>query len=164
MELVLDILEERKKYEKILKKLQKFNTNLCLSCMRCTSGCTTMLLLEHKPHKIVHMIRTGYAPELIDHAWNCALCMKCIDRCPQDVAPAEIFIALRNLGSKEGKMPEWFSQALMRLLESGITEEERKIVKEGKTISRETLGLEPIAAPPEEFLESLMEILEEIIQ
>ena len=119
--------------------------DFCLQCARCTSGCTAMRLLELKPHEIVALVRLGFVEELISSKsiWDCALCLKCVEKCPQEVAPAELIMALRNEAvARELEVPERLSAMLMSILESGLAFGPRKrTARDGRSYGREDLGL-----------------------
>ncbi|HDI01939.1 MAG TPA: 4Fe-4S dicluster domain-containing protein, partial [Candidatus Bathyarchaeota archaeon] len=74
-----------------LTALVAVKPDACLQCARCTSGCTAFRLLELKPHKIVGSARLGFLEELVSSTaiWDCALCLKCAERCPQGISAAE---------------------------------------------------------------------------
>lgn len=94
---------------KLLRKLRNYRPLNCYQCMRCSSGCTSLKLLELKPHEIANLVKLGLTEELIASgiAWTCATCLKCKERCPQKVTPYDLIMALRNQSVElEAKVPE----------------------------------------------------------
>jgi len=151
--------------EKILKKLGGRELVNCFQCMKCTSGCTALKLLELKPHEIVKLVNFGFVEELAssDIIWTCVTCLKCVQRCPQKASPYHAIIALRNLAvEKEAKVPEGYLKAISQILETGLAETIQKVVtKEMETFDRESLKLPKMGFPKENFLMNFMKMLEE---
>jgi len=49
--------------------------------------------------------------------WLCTNCYSCYERCPQDVRPVEVIIALKNLCAEQGVLPgdiNKFSETLIK--------------------------------------------------
>ena len=151
--------------EKILKKLGGRELVNCFQCMKCTSGCTALKLLELKPHEIVKLVNFGFVEELAssDIIWTCVTCLKCVQRCPQKASPYHAIMALRNLAvEKEAKVPEGYLKAVSQILETGLAETIQKVVtKEMETFDRESLKLPKMGFPKENFLMNFMKMLEE---
>ena len=147
-----------------LTALVAVKPDACLQCARCTSGCTAFRLLELKPHEIVANARLGFLEELVTSKmiWDCALCLKCVERCPQGVAPAELILALRNEAIAKGlEVPERLSSMLMTIMERGLAFAPRKAVaRDGRSYGREDVGLPLIQTGlSEAALMVLMELL-----
>lgn len=71
--------------DKLIAKLRNLEMTNCFQCMKCTSGCTALKLLELKPHEIMKMVNLGFVDELpsSEIIWTCATCLKCVERCPK---------------------------------------------------------------------------------
>ncbi len=150
---------------KILGKIGDHKPYNCFQCIRCTSGCPSMKMLELKPHEIVSLARLGFIEELISSgiAWTCATCLKCKERCPQAVAPVDLIIALRNLAvEKEAKVPESFLHSLSAILETGfIQQPQNTVTRKLERMNREKLGLPKFCEPDEKFKAVLFKVLEQ---
>lgn len=150
--------------EKVLAKTKR-ELSECFQCIKCTSGCTALKLLELKPHEIMKLIEWGFLDELVtsDIIWKCATCLKCTERCPQKASPYHAIIALRNIASEKGvKVPEYYLKAVSNILETGMTENPQKIIsKEMEIVDRENLQLPKISHPSESFQRIFMKILED---
>ena len=137
----------------------------CFLCIKCTSGCTALKLLELKPHEIEKLVNFGFVDELAssDIIWTCATCLKCIQRCPQKASPYHVIIALRNLAvEKEVRVPEPYMKAVSLILESGLAEPIQKVTsKKMEVCDRESLGLRKTNPPKESFQAAFMKALEE---
>lgn len=151
--------------EKILAKLCGREHVNCFQCIKCTSGCTALKLLELKPHEIMKLVNLGFVDELAssDIIWTCATCLKCVQRCPQKASPYHVIVALRNLAvEREAKVPEGYLKAVSQILETGLAEAYRKIVtRKMETVDRECLGLPKVSKPKENFQTIFMKTMEE---
>jgi heterodisulfide reductase subunit C len=150
---------------KILAKLKGKELVNCFQCMKCTSGCTALKLLELKPNEIMKLVNLGFIDELpsSDIIWTCVTCLKCIERCPQKASPYHVIMALRNLAvEKEAKVPEPFLKAVSQILETGLAEPPQKIVtRKMETLDRTCLKLPKIKSPKENFQAIFMKAMEE---
>ena len=151
--------------EKILVKLGSKELANCFECMKCSSGCTALKLLELKPHEIMKLVNLGFVDELAssDIIWTCVTCLKCVQRCPQKASPYHVIMALRNLTvEREAKVPEGYLKAVSRILEIGLAEAVQEIVSRKMEIfNRESLKLPRLAYPKDSFQDAFMKILEE---
>jgi heterodisulfide reductase subunit C len=151
--------------EKILTKLSGRELTNCFQCIKCSSGCTALKLLELKPHEIIKLVNLGFVDELAssDIIWTCVTCLKCVQRCPQKASPYHVIMALRNLAvEREAKVPEGYLKAVSRILEIGLAEAIQEIVaKKMEIFNRESLKLPKIVYPKESFQAAFMKILEE---
>jgi heterodisulfide reductase subunit C len=151
--------------EKILSKLRGRDLVNCFQCMKCTSGCTALKLLELKPHEIEKLVNLGLVDELAssDIIWTCVTCLKCVQRCPQKASPYHVIMALRNLAvEREAKVPEAYMKAVSQILETGLAEAYQKITtRKMETCDRESLKLPKISGPKEGFQTAFLKALEE---
>ena len=151
--------------DKILAKLGSRELVNCFQCLKCTSGCTALKLLELKPHEIIKLTNLGFVDELptSDIIWTCATCLKCVQRCPQKASPYHLIIALRNVAvEKEAKVPEAYLKAVSQILETGLIDLPRKVVtSQIVTCDRDGLKLPKIRSPRQSLQEVFMQILEE---
>ncbi len=151
--------------ERILAKLRGRDLVNCFQCIKCTSGCTALKLLELKPHEIEKLVNLGFVDEMAssDIIWTCVTCLKCVQRCPQKASPYHVVIALRNLAvEREAKVPEEFMKAVSRVLETGLAEPFQDVVsRKMETFNRESLKLPKVYAPKESFQTVFLKALEE---
>jgi len=149
--------------KKVLSQLWKVRPDECFQCMRCTSGCTSLKLLELKPHEIIVLVNSGFVEELVssDIIWTCASCLKCRERCPQKASPYNVIIALRNLAvEKEAKIPEAYMKAIAQILETGLMQQEQTVTShEMQPFNREKLELPKLQNAGEKFQAVFMKVL-----
>ena len=85
--------------------------------------------------------------------WNCTNCYTCSERCPQDVRPVDVIIALKNLCEREGKAPDLVGKISDAVLESGITTKMTSLAKR----RREEFGLPVSTAYPVDELNKMLD-------
>jgi heterodisulfide reductase subunit C len=148
---------------KTLCKVWKAKPVDCFQCMRCTSGCTSLKLLELKPHEIVDLVKFGFVDELLasDIVWTCATCLKCKERCPQRASPYDLIMAIRNIAvEREAKVPEFYMKAIGQILETGLLQSVQKVTtRKMETLDRDSLGLPKLVFPNDKFKEVFMKAL-----
>jgi len=148
---------------KVLGKIGEHKPYNCFQCIRCTSGCPAMKMLEIKPHEIVSLVRMGFIEEVINSGiiWACATCLKCKERCPQEVAPVDLILALRNLAVEmEAKVPESHLQSVSMILETGFVQKPQETVtRKLEKVNREKLGLPKFKEASEKFKFTFMKAL-----
>ncbi|MEM0453467.1 MAG: 4Fe-4S dicluster domain-containing protein [Sulfolobales archaeon] len=124
----------------------------CYQCAKCTSACTaTKVIPDYKPHLIVALTRLGFVKNLLESGivWACTECWKCSEYCPQNVAPVEVVIALKNLSISMGyKPPEDLKMMAKNLIELGYISPPIEVLsKEFEMYSRSALSLPELVKP-----------------
>jgi heterodisulfide reductase subunit C len=151
--------------DRIVSKLGGRQLIDCYQCIRCTSGCTALKLLELKPHEIVKLVNLGLVEDLpsSDIIWTCVTCLKCVQRCPQKASPYHVMVALRNVAVERGaKVPEGYLKIVSQILETGLAELPQKIVtRKMETVDRESVKLPKIKPPKQSFQAAFMKAMEE---
>jgi heterodisulfide reductase subunit C len=149
--------------KRILSGLWKVHPDECFQCMRCTSGCTSLKLLELKPHEIIILVNSGFIEEIVssDIIWACASCLKCRERCPQKASPYDTIMALRNLAvEREVKIPEAYMKAVAQILETGLIQQVQTVTsREMQHFNREKLGLPRMQYADDKFKAVFMKVL-----
>ena len=79
----------------------------CYQCGKCSSGCPVASRGDFKPHELVRMVQTNlHGPVLSSRfIWECTSCHTCSTRCPQQVDPAGMMDALREMSRALGAAP-----------------------------------------------------------
>lgn len=147
----------------VFDRLWNIHSEDCFQCMRCTSGCTSLKLLELKPHEITLLVNSGFVEELVssDIIWTCASCLKCRERCPQKASPYNTIMALRNLAvEREAKIPEKYMKTVAQILEIGLIQNEQTVTsRRMQPFKRKNLDLPAITYPKEKFKAAFMKAL-----
>lgn len=148
---------------KVLSKIGEHKPYNCFQCIRCTSGCPSMKMLELKPHEIVSLVKLGFVEEVINSGiiWTCAQCLKCKERCPQEVAPVDLILALRNLSVEtEAEVPEGYLRNVSMIIETGfILGPQEVVTRKLEKFNRQNLGLPKFPKPSEKFKATLLKAL-----
>jgi len=61
--------------------------------------------------------------------WNCTNCYNCFERCPQDVNPIEVIIALKNMAERDGNAPSGVDYVMDKVKNKGVTVAETELIK-----------------------------------
>jgi len=145
--------EFKKKLDKIIGgELHSY----CFQCGACVGDCPTARYSERfNPRLIMLMCIMGRHEELLKQdsvIWECTNCYNCMERCPQDVKPAEVIVALKNLSGQQGNQPQKLGDMVKAVEKTGMTGQATKAINK----IREDLGLGPVKpAPTQEILKLL---------
>ena len=147
-------------FKKRLEKIVDGNlVNYCYQCGACVGDCpSTRYVPEFNPREIMLKVLYGFAEELVGPAspvWYCTNCYNCYERCPQNVKPVEIIIAIKNLMARRGIYPEkaQVGDLVEMVLETGRTAPVTAMTKK----LREELGLPPLEAVDTDELKKILE-------
>lgn len=145
--------EAQKKVNDIIKGLQEDIPDDCYQCGKCTSGCEAFILTELEPHKVMALSKSGYIDELLNSGeiWTCVTCLKCKERCPQDLAPVDVIFAVKNIAVSSGKqIDSGYSNMLQAVLGSGSIQSAKEVLdRDNNAVTRDILGLPEIKGPEE---------------
>ncbi|MCF8060968.1 MAG: (Fe-S)-binding protein [Deltaproteobacteria bacterium] len=85
--------------------------NMCMQCGMCSGSCPESGIT---PFNIRKLVRKRHLKHDIEEAlpWYCTSCGECTLRCPRDVKPSEMIIALRGELVEEGQIPLSIQKAL----------------------------------------------------
>ncbi len=110
----------------------------CFNCGCCTGGCP-IVPWEMNMRKLIQKVILGFSEEVLSSEliWFCSECKLCGERCPQNVKPFEIIIALRNLAIKKGIVPLIYKLMAKNLEETGRVTE----ISEAVDLRRELLDI-----------------------
>ena len=95
--------------DKLDSVAEGFRHNYCYQCGACVADCpASMYSKGFNPRLIILKALLGFEDELIradSEIWNCTNCYTCSERCPQEVRPVDVIIAMKNICVAEGKAP-----------------------------------------------------------
>ncbi len=120
----------------------------CIQCGKCTGGCPvarkTVLNIRSMIYQM--LVKPEMEVDAHEELWDCTSCFTCVERCPKDVQPAELIIALRGELVESGRIPETIGAALMGTFRqgnpSGMAREDRAAWADGKPIKDAQEGCE----------------------
>jgi heterodisulfide reductase subunit C2 len=111
--------------EKLNSVLGGFSHNYCFQCGACVADCPAHRFMDaFNPRNIMLQALYGLEEDLIGPEtliWNCTNCYNCYERCPQDVHPIEVIIALKNMAREKGVRPQAVDSILERVRKTGQT-------------------------------------------
>jgi len=144
----------------------EMNATVCEQCGKCASGCPVSRHMEDfNPRRIIAKISLGRMDEVLESKviWTCTSCMKCMERCPENISPYDVILVLRNLSVRAGlSHPESLDKTIDAVVGSGVTREPVTLrTRAGEIHDRGSLGLRSMDRPQdmEEFREALLSIL-----
>ena len=137
--------------------LEGDGVSYCYQCGACVGDCPSARFSEDfNPRNIMLAVLYGMRDELIGEGspiWQCSNCFTCFDRCPQDVKPIEVIVALKNLMAREGIVPRGVDRLVEGLLNNGRS----ALVTKATLRRREELGLPPLGEIDLDELQALLE-------
>ncbi len=132
--------------------------NYCYQCSACVAVCpAARFAKEFNPRIILLKALLGAEEDLIGNdspIWLCTNCYSCYERCPQDVRPIEVIIALKNMAVEKGTAPPNLAKLSENIGKTGMS----VTVSSAVNRKREELGLPALKTIP---IDELIEILEE---
>ena len=128
----------------------------CYQCGACVGDCPAARYSERfNPRRILLQVILGQAEELLAEnsvLWECTNCYNCYERCPQDVRPVEVIVALKNICAKRKTNPDKVRNLVQSVVKGGRT----VLMTTAAQRMREELGLEPLAAARVEELQKIL--------
>ena len=119
--------------EKLNSVLGGFAHNYCYQCGACVGDCPAHRFLpEFNPRKIILQAIYGLEDDLLGPdslIWNCTNCYNCYERCPQEVHPIEVIIALKNMTREKGTQLPAVDNILQRVNDKGVTVTSTEMIK-----------------------------------
>jgi len=132
--------------------------NFCYQCGACVAQCPAARFSDRfNPRLIMLDVLLGRSDVLLrpdSPIWLCTNCYSCYERCPQDVRPVEVIIALKNLAAEKGVAPDAVSTLTKNILKTGYSGVVTPVVHK----TRERLGLGPLPEPPVDEMLKLLDL------
>jgi heterodisulfide reductase subunit C len=142
--------------DKLNSIAEGFRHNYCYQCGACVADCPANNYTEDfNPRLIMLKAILGFEEELLSpdsEIWNCTNCYTCAERCPQDVRPVDVIIALKNLSARQGNAPRIIGNIYKSVMESGITTKSSTLVER----RRKELDLPPISGYPVDEIKKIV--------
>jgi len=143
--------------EKLNSVAEGFRHNFCYQCGACVADCPASIYSDHfNPRLIILKALLGFEDELIrpdSEIWDCTNCYTCSERCPQEVRPVDVIIAMKNICVAEGKAPELVKNISDTVLSDGITTRVTSVTER----RRNELGLAPMKKVPVDEINRIIE-------
>ena len=148
-------------FTKDVLKTSRTIANMCYQCGTCTGSCPSAPRSSYRIRLFMRRGVLGLEDEALTDPdlWLCTTCYSCTDRCPRDIAPTDVIMAMRNLAFKRDIIPKNFLQTVQLIYKSGHGVPNNDVNR----AARVRLGLE--ADPPTthaypEFIPGIQKILD----
>jgi heterodisulfide reductase subunit C len=131
--------------------------NYCYQCGACVAQCPAAQYTDvFNPRQILLDTLLGRADVLLapdSPIWLCTNCYSCYERCPQDVRPIEVIIALKNLAGLRRTAPAEVATMTENITKTGVS----GMITPAVQRIREGLGLKPLGDYPVDEMLKLLE-------
>jgi len=108
-------------FTKNILKTSRTIANMCYQCGTCTGSCPSAPRSSYRIRLFMRRCVLGLEDEALTDPdlWLCTTCYSCTDRCPRDIAPTDVIMAMRNLAFKRDIIPKNFLQTVQLIYKSG---------------------------------------------
>lgn len=143
------------------------NAEVCDQCGKCSSACPVSKEIEgFNPRQMIGKVALGKNEELLrgEAIWTCTTCLKCRERCPEEISPYDVILILRNLAYRAGyNYPKGYDDFVKGVRESGFISVPQSVrARDGSHVSREDLGLPEVSGP--EDMDRFVGIVDQIVK
>jgi len=124
----------------------------CDQCGKCPSTCPITAHIEgFNPRQIIAKVALGMEVDLMksNMIWTCTSCLKCKERCPEQLSPYDIILALRRIAiDLDLPHPEVYDVSSNTVVETGAIQQPQLVRTRNKERKdRRSLGLPPAEKP-----------------
>jgi heterodisulfide reductase subunit C len=147
--------------------VRRMNAEVCDQCGECPSACPVSdKIKDFNPRLLIAKVSLGRIDELLNSEaiWTCTACLKCKERCPENISPYEVILELRRMAIKEGRnYPSGVVEAAKAVAETGVIQQPQAVrTRRRERKDRSSLGLPPAEKPRDlkKFTDALKEISE----
>lgn len=135
--------------------------HICYQCGTCTGSCPSAPRSSYRIRNFMRRANLGLKDVSLNDPdlWLCTTCYTCSDRCPRDLIPTDVIMAMRNMAAQRGIVPKNFLGTVNFIYQTGHGVPN----SDANRSARIKLGLEP---EPEttckypEYLPAIRKILE----
>jgi heterodisulfide reductase subunit C len=146
----------------LAEKVEGNLANFCYQCGACVGDCpATTYGTGFNPREIMLKVLYGLGDELLREnsiLWDCTNCYNCAERCPQQVKPVEVVIAMKNMLADRGIYPKSVDRIIKTFEATGRT------TPGGAAVDRQRarFGLPPLPPVPMDEIKPILEAKEEM--
>jgi heterodisulfide reductase subunit C len=144
-----------------VEKIGRTIAHMCFQCGTCTGSCPSAPRSSYRIRLFVRRAVLGLEEESLTDPdlWLCTTCYSCTDRCPRDIAPTDVIMAMRNLAFKRDIIPRNFLKTVQLIYTSGHGVPNNDVNR----AAREKLGLPrdpPTTHAYPEFIPGIQKIID----
>jgi len=150
------------------KPIDRVNTEVCDQCGKCPSSCPVTAHIEgFNPRQIMAKVALGREADLMKSnvIWTCTSCLKCRERCPEDLSPYDIILSLRRIAiDLDLPHPDGYDASAKTVVETGVIQQPQLVRTRNKERKdRKSLRLPPAEKPSDmvAYSSALRRLLEE---
>ncbi|MBN2734574.1 MAG: CoB--CoM heterodisulfide reductase subunit C [Methanomicrobiaceae archaeon] len=113
--------DSSKDFSDEVRKISGTISHMCYQCGTCTGSCPSAPRSSYRIRVFMRRAVLGLEDEaLMDpDLWLCTTCYSCTDRCPRDIAPTDVIMAMRNLAFRKDIGPRNFLKTVQLIYSSG---------------------------------------------
>ena len=149
--------------------LRKMNADVCDQCGKCPSSCPVAARISgFNPRQIIAKVCLGKEDELMKSGviWTCTSCLKCKERCPEEISPYDIILVLRRETIKEGQQhPTVYDDMIKTVIETGVIMQPQLVrTRKRERKDRASLGLPQAQKPKDQakYAKAIQDLLKEM--
>ncbi|TAJ45213.1 CoB--CoM heterodisulfide reductase subunit C [Methanofollis fontis] len=108
-------------FTKKVEEISRTIAHMCYQCGTCTGSCPSAPRSSYRIRRFVRRAVMGLENESLTDPdlWLCTTCYSCTDRCPRDIAPTDIIMAMRNLAFQRDIIPRNFLKTIQLIYTTG---------------------------------------------
>ncbi|MDD2626932.1 MAG: CoB--CoM heterodisulfide reductase subunit C [Candidatus Methanomethylophilus sp.] len=144
-----------------VEKIGGTEAHICFQCGTCTGSCPSAARSSYRIRNFMRRVNLGMRDVCINDPdlWMCTTCYTCADRCPRDLIPTDVIMAMRNIAAKQGIVPKNFLATVNFIYNTGHGVPNN----DANRAARVKLGLDPepeTTSKYPEYLPAIRKILE----
>ena len=108
-------------FTKKVEKIGRTIAHMCYQCGTCTGSCPSAPRSSYRIRLFMRRAVLGLENEALTDPdlWLCTTCYSCTDRCPRDIAPTDVIMAMRNLATLRDIIPRNFLKTAQLIYTTG---------------------------------------------
>ena len=144
-----------------VERISGTEAHIRYQCGTCTGSCTSAPRSSYRIRTFMRRTNLGLKEvSLTDpDLWLCTTCYTCSDRCPRDLIPTDVIMAMRNMAAQRGIVPKNFLGTVNFIYQTGHGVPN----SDANRAARIKLGLDPepeTTSKYPEYLPAIRKILE----
>ena len=91
-----------------VEKISGTEAHICYQCGTCTGSCPSAPRSAYRIRNFMRRVNLGMRDVCLNDPdlWLCTTCYTCSDRCPRNLVPTDVIMAMRNLAAQQGIIPK----------------------------------------------------------
>jgi len=113
--------DSNKDFSEKVRDISGTASHMCFQCGTCTGSCPSAPRSSYRIRVFMRRAVLGLEDEALTDPdlWLCTTCYSCTDRCPRDLAPTDVIMAMRNLAFKRDIVPRNFLKTAQLIYTTG---------------------------------------------